>query len=295
MKKFERWTVAYRPRTNGDTLLNNTSAAFSVIRNSWRYWAGDPHLLEFDGKTYVFAEVYDRILRRGLIGYSIIDDNGASAWKIALSMPHHLSYPHLIEHSGSVYMIPESYVANEIAVYRAVSFPDKWEKVKVLKSDYCAVDSTLLQRGDENYLLTLRFDGDDEKLMLYAFRDSELSEKGYCAAINDPNKRPAGHFFTFDGGLYRPAQDCTESYGCALNFYRVTKADNENYDEELIKKIFPADLQTDLGVTSDGLHTYNMNEKYEVIDLKEYETDPLFYIMRPIWFIWRRIKRLFKR
>ena len=23
MKKFERWTVAYRPRTNGDTLLNN--------------------------------------------------------------------------------------------------------------------------------------------------------------------------------------------------------------------------------------------------------------------------------
>ena len=32
----------------------------------------------------------------------------------------------------------------------------------------------------------------------------------------------------------------------------------------------------------------------EVIDLKEYETDPLFYIMRPIWFIWRRIKRLFK-
>ena len=294
MKKFERWTVAYRPRSNCDTLLNNTYAPFSIIRNSWRYWAADPHLIEFEGITYVFAEVYDRILRRGLIGYSMISNEGASKWKIALRMPHHLSYPHLIEYGGSVYMIPESYVANEIAVYRALSFPDKWEKVKVLKSDYCAVDSTLLERGNESYLLTLRFDGDDEKLMLYSFKDGELTDDGYCAVINDPNKRPAGHFFMTGGGLYRPAQDCTESYGCALNFYRVTKADTESYDEELIKKISPADLQTDLGVTADGLHTYNLNKKYEVIDLKEYETDLLFYIMRPIWFIWRRIKRLFK-
>lgn len=294
MKRFERWTVAYRPRSNCDTLLNNTYAPFSIIRNSWRYWAADPHLIEFEGITYVFAEVYDRILRRGLIGYSMISNEGASKWKIALRTPHHLSYPHLIEYGGSVYMIPESYVANEIAVYRALSFPDKWEKVKVLKSDYCAVDSTLLERGNESYLLTLRFDGDDEKLMLYSFNDGELTDDGYCAVINDPNKRPAGHFFMSGGGLYRPAQDCTESYGCALNFYRVTKADTESYDEELIKKISPADLQTDLGVTADGLHTYNLNKKYEVIDLKEYETDLLFYIMRPIWFIWRRIKQLFK-
>ena len=105
MKKFERWTVAYRRRTNGDTLLNNTSAPFSIIRNSWRYWAADPHLIEVDEETYVFAEVYDRILRRGLIGYSIISNDVASKWKIALSMPHHLSYPHLFKHDGSVYMI----------------------------------------------------------------------------------------------------------------------------------------------------------------------------------------------
>ena len=270
MRKFERWTVAYRRRTNGETLLNNTSAAFSVIRNSWRYWAGDPHLIEVNGKNYVFAEVYDRILRREQIGYSIIDDDGASAWKIALRMPHHLSYPHLIEHSGSIYMIPESYVADEIAVYRAASFPDKWEKVKVLKSAYCAVDSTLLQHEDKNYLLTLRFDNDNEKLMIYTFENQELSDEGYCVAFNDANKRPAGHFFMSDGTLIRPAQDSTESYGCALNFYKVTKADSKNYDEELVKKIFPKDLNTDLGVTADGLHTYNLNEKYEVIDLKEY-------------------------
>lgn len=294
MKKFERWTVAYRRRTNGDTLLNNTASPFTVIRNSWRYWAGDPHLIEIDGVTYVFAEVYDRILRRGLIGYSIIGEEGASPWKIALSMPHHLSYPHLFEHDGSVYMIPESYVANEIAVYRALSFPDKWEKSKVLKSNYCAVDSTLLRREDEHYLLTLRFEDNNEKLMLYSFKDGELSEKGYCAALNDANKRPAGHFLFNNGELIRPAQDCTESYGCALNFYKVTKFDADSYEEELILKLSPKDLNTDLGVTADGLHTYNLNEKYEVIDLKEYEIDPLSIFMRPIWFIWRRIKRLFK-
>jgi hypothetical protein len=54
-------------------------------------------------------------------------------------------------------------------------------------------------------------------------------------------------------------------------------------------------LNTDLGRTADGIHTYNVSEHFEVIDLKGYETDPWFYIMRPIWFIWRRIKKLFCR
>lgn len=294
MRKFEKWTVAYRRRSGNDTLLNNTQAPFKTIANSWRYWAGDPHLIEVSGVTYVFAEVYDRILRRGLIGYSVIGENGASKWKIALNTPHHLSYPHLIEQNGAIYMIPESYVANEIAVYKAVSFPDRWEKAKILKADYCAVDSTILPWNGTHYLLTLRFEKDEEKLMLHSFKDGELSENGYCAAVNDANKRPAGHFFTLDGALIRPAQDCSESYGCALNFYKVTDVAADRYEEELILKLKPSDLHTDLGSAADGLHTYNLNEQYEVIDLKEYENDPLFCIMRPIWFIWRRVKRIFK-
>ena len=295
MNKFERWTIAYRRRNSSHTLLDDTLSPFSCIPNTWRYWCADPHVFEHNNVTYVFAELYDRLLRRGVIGYCTLTANGASSWTVALKMPFHLSYPHLFSHNGSVYMIPESYVANEITVYRALSFPDKWKKIKVLKSNYCAVDSTILHKDDKHYLLTLRFEEPDEKLMLYSFNNKELSENGFCVAVNDPNSRPAGQFFTHSGNLIRPAQDCTESYGCALNFYKVTKIDSSSYEEELMLKISPNELRTDLGSAPQGIHTYNFNDKYEVIDLKEYETDTLFHITRPIWFIWRRIKRFFKQ
>ena len=131
--------------------------------------------------------------------------------------------------------------------------------------------------------------------MLFPVDENGVHGEGFCITENDPNKRPAGNFFTAGGKLIRPAQDCTESYGCALNFYEVTSVSKTDYQEMLIAKIKPTDLNTDLGETPAGLHTYNYNANYEVIDLKTYEIDWLFYLMRPVWFIWRRVRKLWKR
>lgn len=293
MRKFENWTVAYRRRNRNANLLDDLVSPFVCISNTWRYWCADPHIIENNGKTYIFAELYDRILRRGVIGYCLLNENGASPWKVALKMPFHLSYPHMLQDGDGVYMIPESYVANEIAVYRAVSFPEQWEKVHILKANYCAVDTTVFTQESCTYVFTFRFVSDTERLMLYAADKNGFAENGVCLSDGDLQKRPAGHIVRSGDNLYRPAQDCSESYGCALNFYRIESLDP--YMESLEAKITPSMLNTDLGRTADGIHTYNVSEHFEVIDLKGYETDPWFYIMRPIWFIWRRIKKLFCR
>ena len=120
-----------------------------------------------------------------------------------------------------------------------------------------------------------------------------LAGEGLTITENDCQKRPAGHFFLYQGELIRPAQDCSESYGCALNFYKVIST--EPYKEELIAKIRPEEIHSNLERVAEGIHTYNMNDKYEVLDLKGYETDMFFYVMRPIWFIWRRVKKLLCR
>ena len=293
MRKFENWTIAYRRRIGDRTLLDDTASPFVCIPNTWRYWCADPHILENDGKTYIFAELYDRILCRGVIGYCMLAEDGVTPWRVVLNMPFHLSYPHILQRGNDVYMIPESYVANEIAVYRAVSFPDRWEKVHVLKADFCAVDTTVFSAGNRTYAFTFRFVHDTEQLMLYAADDEGFAEDGVCLASGDPQMRPAGHIIRSDGSLYRPAQDCSESYGCALNLYRIESLDP--YGETLFAKIKPEMIQSDLGRIADGIHTYNVSEHWEVLDLKGYETDLLFYIMRPIWFIWRRVKKLFCR
>ena len=295
MRRFEKWAVAYRIRNGRQTLLDDRTSRFTSIPNTWRYWAGDPHAIEENGKTFVFAELYDRILRRGVIGCCELDAQGPTPWKIVLKQPFHLSYPHLLRQGEDIYMIPESYVGREIAVYKAVHFPERWEKVKVLKSEWVTVDSTVFGYDRRSWMLTLQFDKNHEKLVLFSVDHSGLSSNGLVVSVDDVNKRPAGYFFADGERLIRPAQDCSESYGCALNLYEVEQVSEEAYSEQLILKLRPEDIYTDLRGTPAGLHTYNTTEHYELIDLKEYETDYWFWVMRPVWFIWRRVKRVFGR
>lgn len=295
MSKFENWTIAYRRRNNTATLLEDTTTPFTVIPNDWRYWRADPHLFEHNGRTYLFAELYDRILRRGVIGCCELTDNGATPWQVVLHTPFHLSYPHVFEQDGQIYMIPESYVAEEIALYKAIAFPAKWERVRAIKSNFVAVDSTLLPAGDDQWMLTLRFKEGHEELMRYPFRNLKMVGNGHIVSVDDSNRRPAGHAFYHDGKLLRPAQDCTESYGCALNFYEIQEISPDTYRETLLRKRMPTEIKSDLPVPPEGIHTYNFTEQYEVLDLKGYETDYFYPVMRIVWGVHRRIKALFGR
>lgn len=288
--KHEFWTIAYRPRQGNSTLLDDRTTPFRVIPNNWRYWYADPHLIKVEGRTWVFAEAYDRVLRRGVVSCCEITEAGVTPWKVVLKQPYHLSYPHLLQKDGEIWMIPESYVANEIAVFRAKRFPEQWEKVKVLKQGGEPVDSTVFHSGGQRWLLTLECS--EDKLMLYPLSDGGISGEGFCAKRADANARPAGYLFCRDGKLIRPAQDCTESYGCALNFYEVTAVAENEYAETLLAKLRPENIPCERSCALKGLHTYNMTEDYEVVDFKDYETDPLFWVMRPVWFIWRRVRKV---
>lgn len=237
MRKFEFWTVAYRTKQEKLLSADETERKFKVIKNTWRYWCADPHLFDYNGNTYVFAELYDRVLRRGVIGYCKITENGYTPWKVVLKMPWHLSYPHVFTYENAIYMMPESYVAKEIAVYKAEKFPENWEKVAVLKRDYVAVDSTLFSVDNLKWLQTLQFADGHEYFNLFAVNKGGLSDFPLIISKDDMNKRPGGKLFVYKGKLIRPAQDCAESYGCALNFYEVIKAAKNVYEEILIAKL----------------------------------------------------------
>ena len=291
MRKFEFWTIGYRARQGDATLLTDRQTEFRAVPNNWRYWYADPHLFRYGTDTYLFAEAYDRVLRRGVISCCQLTEQGPTPWKVVLKQPCHLSYPHILEKDGEVYMIPETYVADEIAVFRAKQFPEQWEKIAVLKKGGEPVDSTVFHFGRSRWMLTLECTGD--KLMLYPLGDEGICGEGFCVTEHNPNARPAGHLFCAEKKLIRPAQDCTESYGCALNFCEVKAVGEHQYEETLLCKLRPEEFQTDLTYKPEGIHTYNFTEEFEVVDFKGYEVDPLFYVMRPVWFIWRRIRKVF--
>ncbi len=275
----EHWTVAYRKRIGEATLIDDTERVFTAIPNTRRYWFADPFVFTKDGKSYIFAEMYDKILFKGTVGYCELTDSGPGEWKKIITEPHHLSYPFIFEHADQIYMIPESYVANEISLYKAVGFPDKWVKVKALVSDYCAVDSTVFKYGDRSYMLTMS----NSVLKLFEFDTStEIpSASDISVSINDPEQnRPAGKTFRLGDRLIRPAQDCSNGYGYALNFYSILSVSQNEYKEEPIAKIYPSQIRSTVSFKPEGIHTYSIDENYEVIDLKTYKKVKLPFVRR---------------
>ena len=94
--------------------------------NSTSYYA-DPFVYARDGVTAVFCEEFRYRGDKGVISVFTLDSKGrASAPKIIIERPHHLSYPFLFEHDGALWMMPESSGAGVLEVYRCDAFPDRW-------------------------------------------------------------------------------------------------------------------------------------------------------------------------
>lgn len=53
------------------------------------------------------------------------------------------------------------------------------------------------------------------------------------------NARPAGPIFTYEGALYRPAQDCSLRYGYAVNLNRIDALTETSYAETRVQTIRP--------------------------------------------------------
>lgn len=144
---------------------------------------------------------------------------------------------------------------------------------------HCAVDSTIIYGQREMYLLSMRFEKNQSDLVAFTLDGAlELSDMRPVSQRNDLNVRPAGRAFLLGGKTVRPSQDCTDCYGCALNFNEITVLNDKCFEEHLLKKISPASMKSDLSYKPQGLHTYNLSER-EVVDLKGYESDLLFPIM----------------
>ncbi len=71
----------------------------------------------------------------------------------------HLSYPFLIEDDGALWMIPESSIHGDVALYKCVRFPDKWERHATLLSGLELADATITRHNGLHYLFGAWRDG----------------------------------------------------------------------------------------------------------------------------------------
>lgn len=267
------WTIALRKK-NGKALYEGNNSPFIVVPNSDRYWAADPFLVKDHEKNYLFAELYDRIQEKGVIGVAKITHGKCGRFRVCLESPYHLSYPCIYQRDGFYYMIPECYQSGKITVYKCVDFPMKWEKDRDL-AEFVAVDTTPVPNCIDEIFLTTVFNSKENRIN----NNISYLQGGKCIRLidNDLRLRSAGNFILDDGRLIRPVQDCSTRYGGALLFNEVMKLNEEELIESTIATVQPNIKGEDGNIpicvangTSkfSGIHTYNQNEDYEVIDLR---------------------------
>jgi folate-dependent phosphoribosylglycinamide formyltransferase PurN len=218
------------------------------------YWA-DPFCLTVHGEEFVFVEGFDKKKKKGVIECILPDGSSIQV----LEEPWHLSYPFIWEENGEIFMIPESAEAGKIYWYRAVNFPEKWERIGVL-FDQTAYDPTLWQ-DESGYWLFVNQQAHpacspfDE---LFLYHSESLTEPRWKAHPLNPivsdvrRSRPAGRLFVKDGKLYRPGQDSGLRYGYGVKLHEVLQLSLTDYEERPVFHLSPQAEDPFLGI-----HTFN--------------------------------------
>lgn len=293
----EHWFIAIRPAR--DPLLPESMDGFRVVQAPRGHWYSDPFLLEFDGRRFLFFEDYLLAKRRGRISYcEVLDDGTVGDVRVALELDTHISYPSVFVHDGIVRMIPESYQAGQVALYRAPSFPGRFQLERVLLAGVAGIDPTLFDHENRLWLLLTLEDapplpegsadldeplnaaadasdeiaawqaGESAKLSrtLYAYWSDSLEgdwqeHPGNPLVRGLASARPGGAVLRSATGVIRPAQDCRRRYGEALVFCEIERLTPREFREHPLARVEADWIPGNLGT-----HTYARDSAFEAVD-----------------------------
>ena len=270
-----RWHLGYErisrahPAAEGPpgALLELLPRANTLTPPDGVLWA-DPFPVEDSGNTLIFFEA-QRGSEPGIIQVAeLLADGRFREPTTVLSTGSHLSYPNVFKWEGEWWMIPESAEAGELVLYRAVEFPTRWARERVLLRDVQVVDPTPWQHDGKWWLFAGRVGPDlhpHEDLLLYSA--DHLTGDWHPHPLNPivsnvTAARPAGAMLRRSGKWYRPAQDCSIRYGYGLSLLEVLTITDSIYEERLEASASPA--QCSPAVL--GLHTLNVSESLVVTD-----------------------------
>jgi hypothetical protein len=241
---------------------------WNVLADPGHRFYADPFPITWKGRTCVFFEDLDHRVGKGIISAIEFGDTGPVGGVVpVLEEPWHLSYPFLIEDAGELWMIPESSLHGDVALYKCVRFPDKWERHATLLSGLELADVTITQHNGLNYLFGAWRDGtggySDSLAIYYAehLLGPWVPHASNPVMIDRASTRPAGNFVTIDGKLWRPVQDCTNGYGAALGLAEIVELSPTTF-----KQVVRHSLRPGPAWPGRKLHTLNRCGRLEVID-----------------------------
>ena len=242
-----QWFLLYG-QASKEWLLNPQPAMLrKLLPPDDRSWA-DPFLWKRGGEWFIFCEEWPSNQPHGHISVIQVSPDGevVAPAKPVLVKDHHLSYPFLFEHEGTLHMLPEGGHGRAIDVYQCEEFPGRWRKRATLMRNLQYVDATLFEYQAKWWLfLTIKRGLFALNRDLFAFwADTPLTDQWHPHPANPvvrgfQSARPAGRIFELGGKLFRPSQNCLIRYGHSLRINEIVRLDVKHYEERLVTEVNP--------------------------------------------------------
>ncbi|QIG53189.1 hypothetical protein G6N82_02600 [Altererythrobacter sp. BO-6] len=257
--------------TSGLLEFNPKSADSIISENNSLY--ADPFLWERDGECFCFFEEYDYRADRGHISVGRFENNQLIEIRPVLKRDYHLSFPFLFEDEGTLFMMPESFNANRLEVWKCVSFPDQWELYATAFEGCWAADSTLSKIGDSWWLFsniaTDAFLDTSTALYIFQVDGPDLADPRPHACnpviFNARQARNGGRIIEIGGDLFRISQDNSHGrYGYGLNIMKISRLSLTEYEEERVATHLP-----DFAEGIDGCHHLDIRGGRVVMDVRK--------------------------
>jgi len=265
LNKLRIWTIAYHAIENCEPVFKSIGGhEFKILKKNIFVTIADPFLFKFEGCSYLFYEKQNLFTMKGKIACVNLDSENQKS-KIVLNKSFHLSYPFVFKWKGDIFMIPESKTNGKISLFRAKEFPFIWEFFDDI-IELEAADTTTLFEENEWVIFTYC----KEKLLIFYYDVKEKILTPHRQNTKSPKSstvRPAGHFIVDSEELLRPSQNCLNIYGEAVIFNVVTLFNRDFYKEEERYRLNAQNINID-NLKIIGVHTYNKNGEYEVIDVR---------------------------
>ena len=268
----EEWNVGIIKEPITNLLADQPRPAIHWLSRPKRgSYIADPFGIVTDGKVSVLCEDFDYGPFKGVISSIEISDSGVELRReVAINGPFHLSYPYLFEYQQALYCIPEVAESHEVPLYRSEGLPTRWTKVATLIEQFAGADMTIFEHEGRLWMTGSNAeDGRWDKLFIWHAADLFGPWTPHAqnpVKIDIRSARPAGTPFTHQGSLFRPAQDCSKTYGGQIVINRVTKLTPTAFEEEPAKTIRP-DPES---MYPSGMHTISRAGDFTLVDGKRY-------------------------
>jgi hypothetical protein len=202
-------------------------------------FVADPFMIKVDCAWYMFFEVMNAQTDKGEIGLATSTDG--LQWhyqQIVLSEPFHLSYPQVFCLDNDYFMIPESYEANSIRLYKARSFPRNWSLVANIVEGAWVDSSVFFLNGLWWLFSNPQLPPNQTLELFYATSIVGPWHRHPMSPLIEGNNRVArggGRVIVANDRPVRFAQDCFPAYGSRVRAFEVSVLTTSSYAEREIE------------------------------------------------------------